>query len=119
MPEPPDNPIAFQITAPEGAETIREPNDPILGSEDYYRIRGNVKDYIRRNDLLRKIAQKFETRENNRSNIVILKAMGGRKRYISSMNQQLIDSRSGENASRHRLLPSMPHESPIHGHIFP
>lgn len=119
MPEPPNHPVAIGITALEGAETIREPNDPNMGSEEYYRIRANVKNHIRRKDLLRKIEQKFEIREDNRSNVVILEAMGDRKRHLSSMDQLLIDSRSGENTNRHRLLPSMPHELPISGHIFP
>lgn len=119
MPAPPNQPVANQITAPEGAETTREPNDPNLGSEKYYRIRGNVKDHIRRRDLLRKIEQKFESREDSRSQIVILEAMGGKERHLSSTNQQLRGSRSGENTSRHRLLPSMSHALPIPGHIFP
>lgn len=75
------------MTAPEGAGTTREPNDPNLGSENYYKIRGNVKNHIRRRDLLGKIDQKFESRDQNRSQIVILEAMGGKKftfRYEST-----------------------------------
>lgn len=79
VPAPPDHPVAIQITTPEGVETTREPNDPNLGSEIYYKIRGNVKNHIRRRDLLRNIAQKFESREDNRSQIVILEGMGGRE----------------------------------------
>lgn len=118
MPAPPNHPVTIQITVPEGVEITREPNDPNLGSK----ILGNVKNHIRRRDLLRKIEQKFESRENNRSQIFILEAMGGRKLYFSSKNQQLKDSRSRENTSCHRLLPSMTHGSPILpilGHILP
>lgn len=84
VPAPLNHPVAIQITAPEGAERTREPNDPNLGSEKYYKIRGNVKNHIRRRDLLRTIEQKFESREDNRSHIVILEGMGGRKLYLSS-----------------------------------
>lgn len=118
MTAPPNRPDAIKITASEGTETTREPNDPNLGSEKYYKIHGNVKNHIKRRDLFREIEQKFKSRENNRSQIVILEAMGGRKLHLSSTNQQLRDSRSGENTSRHRILPSMSRGSPILGHIF-
>lgn len=87
MPAPPNYPVAIQVIASEGAETTREPNDPNLGSEKYYKIPGNVKNHIKRRGLLQKVEQKFKSRENNRSQIVILEAMGGKKIRLSSTYQ--------------------------------
>ncbi|KAI9715938.1 MAG: hypothetical protein M1828_000526 [Chrysothrix sp. TS-e1954] len=55
----------------------REPNDPSLGTERYYKLRGSVKYFVRREALLQALDRACNAREENRSRVVVLQGMGG------------------------------------------